>query len=127
MGPLIVQRHLTDVDSFGTVAASVALGAALLTVPALFSAPAAIPSNSTIASVIVLGIMCTALGLLLFVYIISHAGASRATVVTYVNPAVAVLLGVFLLGEHFGVGAAVGLVLILIGSWLATSGTQAAH
>jgi len=126
-GPLIVQRHLSDVDSFGTVAASVAIGVAVLTVPALFTAPAVTPSGNTIASVIILGVMCTALGLLLFVYIISHAGASRATVVTYVNPAVAVLLGVFLLGEHFGVGAAVGLVLILIGSWLATSGARTAH
>lgn len=127
MGPLIVQRHLSEIDSFGTVAASVAIGAAVLTIPALLSVPAAVPSGNTIASVIVLGIMCTALGLLLFVYVISHAGASRATVVTYVNPAVAVLLGVFLLGEHFGVGAAVGLVLILIGSWLATGGAKAAH
>ncbi len=127
MGPLIVQRHLSDVDSLGVVAASVAIGAAALTVPALFSAPAVMPSGHTFASVIILGIVCTALGLLLFVYVISHAGASRATVVTYVNPAVAVLLGVFLLGEHFGVGAAVGLVLILIGSWLATSGAKAAH
>jgi len=127
MGPLIVQRYLSDVDSFGTVAASVAIGAAVLTIPALFSAPPATPSGNTIASVLILGIMCTALGLLLFVYIISNAGASRATVVTYVNPAVAVLLGVFLLDERFGVGAAVGLVLILIGSWLATSGAKAAH
>ena len=71
--------------------------------------------------------ICTALGLLLFVYVITRAGASRATVVTYVNPAVAVLLGVFLLGEHFGLGAGVGLLLILIGSWLATSGARVAH
>lgn len=90
-----MQRHLADVDSFGTVAASLAIGAAALTVPALFSVPAVMPSGNTITAVIILGVICTALGLLLFVYIISHAGASRATVVTYVNPAVAVLLGVF--------------------------------
>jgi drug/metabolite transporter (DMT)-like permease len=71
--------------------------------------------------------MCTALALLLFVYVISHAGAARAAVVTYVNPAVALLLGVFLLDEHFGVGPAVGLVLILLGSWLATDGSKASH
>ena len=127
LGPLIVQRHLKDVDSLGVVSASVAIGAAVLTVPALLSAPPVMPSVNTIASVIILGVMCTALGLLLFVYVISHAGASRATVVTYVNPAVAVLLGVFLLGEHFGLGAAVGLLLILIGSWLATGGAKPAH
>lgn len=127
LGPLIVQRHLKDVDSLGVVAASVAIGAAVLTVPAYFSAPPVMPTMNTIASVIILGVLCTAAGLLLFVYIISHAGAARATVVTYVNPAVAVLLGVFLLGEHFGIGAAVGLLLILIGSWLATGGAKAAH
>jgi drug/metabolite transporter (DMT)-like permease len=111
----------------GVVAASVAIGAAVLTVPAILSAPAVFPSHSAIASVAILGVVCTALGLLLFVYVISHAGASRAAVVTYVNPAVAVLLGVLILNEHFGVGAGVGLLLILMGSWLATGGAKAAH
>jgi drug/metabolite transporter (DMT)-like permease len=126
-GPLIIQRHLREVDSLGVVAASVAIGAAVLTVPAILSAPAVFPSHSAIASVAILGVVCTALGLLLFVYVISHAGASRAAVVTYVNPAVAVLLGVLILNEHFGVGAGVGLLLILMGSWLATGGAKAAH
>ena len=75
LGPLIIQRHLRDTDSLGVVAASVAIGAAVLTVPALLSAPPAMPSHETIASILILGVMCTALGLLLFVYIISHAGA----------------------------------------------------
>lgn len=55
------------------------------------------------------------------------AGAARAAVVTYVNPAVALLLGVFLLDEHFGAGPAVGLALILLGSWLATRGSKSSH
>jgi len=48
-------------------------------------------------------------------------GAGRALVVTYVNPLVAVLLGVVVLGERLGVGSVAGLVLILAGSWLATA------
>lgn len=127
VGPLIIQRHLSDTDSLGTVATSVAIGAVALTVPALFSAPSAVPSATAILAVVVLGLVCTALGLLLFVYVISRAGAARAAVVTYVNPAVAVLLGVCILNEHFGVGSAIGLLLILFGSWLATGGAQAAH
>lgn len=127
IGPLLVQRHLAGVDSLGIVTASVAVGAVILTVPAIFSAPLAFPSGIAIGSVAILGIMCTALGLLLFVYVISRAGASRAAVVTYVNPAVALLLGVFLLDEHFGAGPAVGLALILLGSWLATSGSKSSH
>ena len=127
IGPLLVQKHLAGVDSLGTVAASVAVGAAVLTVPALFTVPPAFPSAVAMGSVVILGLMCTALGLLLFVYVISRAGAARAAVVTYVNPAVALLLGVFLLDEHFGAGPAVGLALILLGSWLATSGSKSGH
>jgi drug/metabolite transporter (DMT)-like permease len=127
IGPLIVQKHLAGADSLGVVSASVVVGATVLTIPAIFTAPAMFPSAVAIGSVVILGMMCTALGLILFVYVISHAGASRAAVVTYVNPAVALLLGVFLLDEHFGAGPALGLALILLGSWLATSGSKSAH
>jgi drug/metabolite transporter (DMT)-like permease len=127
IGPLIIQRHLAGVDSLGIVSVSVAIGATVLTIPAVFTAPATYPSALAISSVVILGLMCTALALLLFVYVISHAGAARAAVVTYVNPAVALVLGVFLLDEHFGAGPAIGLVLILLGSWLATAGSKSAH
>jgi drug/metabolite transporter (DMT)-like permease len=120
VGPLTVQRHLAGADSLGLVAISTAIAAAVLTVPAIFTAPATVPSVWTIGSVVILGVMCTALALMLFVYVISNAGAARASVVTYINPAVALLLGVFLLDEHFGAGPMVGLALILFGSWLAT-------
>ena len=127
IGPLIIQRHLAGVDSLGIVSVSVAIGATVLTIPAVFTAPAVYPSALAISSVVILGLMCTALALLLFVYVISHAGAARAAVVTYVNPAVALVLGVFLLDEHFGAGPAIGLVLILLGSWLATGGSKSSH
>ena len=127
VGPLIVQRHLAGADSLSVVSLSVAIGAAVLTIPAFFTAPPAIPSSVAIGSVIVLGMICTALGLMLFVYVIARAGASRAAVVTYVNPAIALLLGVFLLDEHFGAGPALGLAMILLGCWLATSGSKTAH
>jgi drug/metabolite transporter (DMT)-like permease len=54
-----------------------------------------------------------------FFALISAIGPARATVITYVNPAVAVLLGVVLLDEKFTVGMAVGFPLILAGSVLA--------
>jgi drug/metabolite transporter (DMT)-like permease len=126
-GPLIIQRHLADVPPLGLVAASTAVGSLMLLLPAIFTAPSVWPSVSAITSVAVLGIVCTALGLVLFVYVIARAGASRAAVVTYVNPAVAVLLGVWILDEHFGLGSGIGLALILLGCWMATSGKQTAH
>ncbi len=56
-------------------------------------------------------------------YLVGHAGASRAAVITYINPAVAALLGVWLLHERLGVGGILAFVLILFGSWLATRST----
>jgi drug/metabolite transporter (DMT)-like permease len=58
-----------------------------------------------------------------YTVLIREAGTSRATVITYVNPLVALVLGVTLLGERPGPGAVAGLVLILAGSWLSTGGT----
>ncbi len=78
------------------------------------------PSAKVIASVIVLAVLCTAVAFLVFFALIEEVGPVRATVITYVNPAVAVGLGVLLLGESLTVGIGVGFALILAGSVLAT-------
>ena len=78
------------------------------------------PSAEVLASVITLALVCTALAFVVFLALIAEVGPVRATVITYVNPAVAVLLGVTLLDESFTLGTAVGFALILIGSFLAT-------
>jgi len=77
--------------------------------------------------VVVLALVCTALAFLLFFALIADVGPVRATVITYVNPAVAAVLGVAALGERLTAGMAVGFVLVLVGSALATrrSGTPA--
>ncbi len=121
LGSLIIQRHLSDVDEMGAVAVSLALASVALLIPAALSMPARVPSPSVLISLVVLGVVCSALALSLFFFLIAHVGAARASVVTYVNPAVAALLGVLVLHESFGPGAMVGLALILVGSWLATS------
>ena len=74
------------------------------------------------ASVVVLGIVCSALAFVCFFALITDVGPGRATVITYVNPVVAVALGVTLLGERVGATAVAGLLLILAGSWLSTGG-----
>ena len=78
-----------------------------------------------VLSVVGLGVICTALGFLIFLALIAEAGPVRATVITYVNPAVAGLLGVSILGEKITAGMGVGLVLVLAGCFLATGGTEA--
>jgi drug/metabolite transporter (DMT)-like permease len=82
-------------------------------------------SLEVLGSVAGLAFVCTALAFLLFFALIAEIGPARSTVITYVNPAVAVLLGVALLGEHFTAGIAVGFPLILVGSVLATGSRPA--
>jgi drug/metabolite transporter (DMT)-like permease len=125
IGPLIIQRHLSGLDPYGPLAASLLISSVVLIGPALLAFPAHMPSALVLASMAILGIVCTALAMLLMFYLVSHAGASRAAVITYINPAVAALLGVSLLHERLGAGGIVAFVLILLGSWLATRGAVA--
>jgi len=87
---------------------------------ALRQLPATVPSPRVLLAVAILAVVCTALAFLLFFALIGEAGPVRATVITYFNPAVALLLGVTLLQEPFTLGAVVGFSLILVGSLLAT-------
>lgn len=122
IGPLILKRHLVTLDPRATMGASLAVAAVLLTPAVVLTAPSRIPSAGAIASIIVLGLLCTALAFVIFNLLIAEAGPARASVITYVNPVVAVGLGVLLLGEQPGAGPVAGLLLILAGSWLATDG-----
>lgn len=120
-GPMVVSRALPDVS--GVAASSIALF-----VTAVVYAPFAAPELDGLADVSVpawlsligLGVVCTALAMALFFSLIREVGPQRALVITFVNPAVAVLLGVLLLDEPFTLGIAVGLPLVLVGCVLAT-------
>jgi drug/metabolite transporter (DMT)-like permease len=120
IGPMIVARRLSDVPSLGVVAVSLALPAVAYAPLALARLPAAFPPGRVVVAVGLLGVVCTAIAFLLFWALIAEVGSVRATIITYVNPAVALALGVALLGEPFTVGAGVGFVLILFGLFLAT-------
>jgi drug/metabolite transporter (DMT)-like permease len=122
VGPLIIQRHLHGLDSIGPLASSLLIASIVLFFPAVMELPAALPSAAALASIAILGILCTAVAMLLMFYLVRHAGASRASVITYINPVVATLLGVVVLDEHLGIGGYIAFALILLGSWLATRG-----
>jgi drug/metabolite transporter (DMT)-like permease len=118
-GPLVLSRKLGDLPAVGVVTASLLLTAVVWTAPAAASFPTH-ASAKVIASVIVLALVCTAAAFLIFFALIAEIGPTRATVITYVNPAVAILLGVAVLGESFTLGMAVGFPLVILGSILAT-------
>jgi drug/metabolite transporter (DMT)-like permease len=121
---LIVNRRLADLDPLGPIAVSLGLAMVALLPAALARPPDEPPSPAALGSLAVLGVVCTALGLVLFFRLVIEAGPSRAAVITYVNPLVAVVLGVLLLDERLGLMSVVGLLAILGGSWLATGGDR---
>jgi len=120
VGPAILQRRLAELPALGVIAASLAVTAVVYLPIAAFSFPQEMPSAKVIWSVLGLAVVCTAIAFLLFFALIAEIGSVRATVITYVNPAVAAVLGVAILGEHFTTGMAIGFVLVLLGSALAT-------
>ncbi|HVI96616.1 MAG TPA: EamA family transporter [Anaeromyxobacter sp.] len=120
IGPIIVARRLRDVPAMGVVAASLVLTALVYAPFAIVQFPRAMPSAQVIVAVAILAVFCTALAFVIFFRLIAAVGPVRATIVAFFNPAVAVALGVALLGEPFTIGTGAGFVLILLGSWLAT-------
>jgi drug/metabolite transporter (DMT)-like permease len=122
LGPLILDRFLSNLPALGVIAVSLGLCAVGYTPVALLHLPASTPGAEVIVSVLVLAFVCTALAFVVFFQLIAEVGPVRATVITYVNPAVAAVAGVVFLGESFTTGMGVGLVLVLAGSALATRG-----
>lgn len=121
-GPLIAARKLAGLPGLGVNAACLSLAAIVYAPAAALTWPAAVPPVRVLAALAALGIVCTALAFVLFFMLIAETGPARATVITYVNPAVAVALGVAVLGEPLTPGIAAAFVLILGGSVLATRG-----
>jgi drug/metabolite transporter (DMT)-like permease len=120
VGPAILNRYLKELPSVGVTAAALAVCAVAYLPLAILRWPHSVPSASVLGSVAVLALVCTVLGFLLFFALIGEIGPVRATVITYINPAVAAVLGIIVLREHFTLGMAAGFVLVLIGSTLST-------
>jgi drug/metabolite transporter (DMT)-like permease len=119
VGPVIITRRLSTVPAVGVVAASLGITALIYTPLGLLQMPRHVPSTAVLSSVVGLGVVCTALAFVLFFALIAEVGPVRATVITYVNPAVALGLGVVLLHEPLTAGVILGFGMILVGSVVA--------
>ncbi|MDI2124855.1 DMT family transporter [Yinghuangia seranimata] len=123
---LIVKRKLSDVPPLGIVASTMSITTVVLLPLAIATAPTSMPSGKALGSLAALGLVCTALAFLAFYQLIAEAGAGRAALITYINPVVAVLLGVLVLDEKLTWSIVAGTALILAGSWFATRPTAPA-
>ena len=125
IAPIIANRKLNHVPSAGVIGVSMAMVSIIY---APFSLPGlgdelALATTSSMWAIIVLGLVCSALAFVVFFMLIQEVGPVRATLITYVNTAVALSLGIVFLNEPITIGLAVGLPLIAIGLYLA-GGTE---
>ena len=125
VGPAILARRLDGLPTVGVMALSLALSAVVYIPIAAVQWPSVVPSANVLASIVILAVVCTALGFMVFGALIDEIGPVRSTVITYVNPAVAAVLGVLVLHETLTVPMIVGFVLVILGSTLATRPSRA--
>jgi len=120
IGPFIVDRRLADVPSIGVVAVSLAAVAIVVAPLAWLARPAHAPPATAWSAVIALAAVCTGLAFVVFFALIAEIGPARATLITFVNPAVAVVLGAVVLDESITFATLAGFVLVLTGCRLGT-------
>jgi drug/metabolite transporter (DMT)-like permease len=120
VGPIIIDRKLSDVPPLGVVAAAMILATLFYAPFAPFLWPAN-PTPAAIGSVAGLGVFCTTTAFMLFFALIAEVGPARATVITYINPVVAIALGALVLNEPITVGMGIGFPLVIVGSILGTA------
>ncbi|MEP6761481.1 MAG: DMT family transporter [Sporichthyaceae bacterium] len=120
VGPVILARWLSGQPGLGVITVSLLVSALIYLPIGVSQLPAEMPSGKVVWAVVGLAVICTAIAFVVFFELIAEVGPSRATVITYLNPAVALLLGMAILDESFTVATAVGFTLILAGSVLAT-------
>lgn len=118
--PFIASRRLSDVPALGIIAVSLATVAIVYAPFAWLNRPSAMPPATGLWAVLGLSIVCTGVAFLVFFALIAEIGPMRATLITFVNPAVAVILGAVFLDESITLSTLGGFVLVLTGCWFAT-------
>jgi drug/metabolite transporter (DMT)-like permease len=119
-GPLIASRKLAEVPPLAMTAACLMLAAVVYAPLAALNWPSALPSARVMLAIAGLAVICTAGAFIIFFRLIAEAGPARASVITYFNPAIAVTLGVLVLGERVTPVMLAAFGTILVGSVLAT-------
>lgn len=121
IAPFIIAHKLKDVPAMGTITlALIAIGLGYL--PAALLTQHDVPTARATVSLVLLGVICTALAFVAFFALIRQVGPVRAPLFTYVNPIVAIVLGAVVVAEPITPGLLVGMPIVLVGCWFAATG-----
>lgn len=118
IAPFITARKLTEVPGIGLAALALGMVAVGYVPVALLTQDQA-PTARSLSALVALAILCTAIAFVIFFALIREVGPAKATVITFINPIVALALGVVVLDEHLSWGQLLGLPVVLAGCWLA--------
>lgn len=119
-GPMVISTKLAGTPALAVISLALGLNALIYAPIAWIQRPTGPVPASAWWSIIALGVLCTAIAFLIFFALVAEVGPSRMTVITFLNPAVAVFLGVAVLSEPITLGLLLGFPLVLLGSFLAT-------
>ena len=122
IAPAMMAQKIGFIPTAGVISLSMVFVALIYVIPVAFTLPAEIAAGPAIESwiaIAVLGVICSAVAFIIFFALIKEIGPARATLITYLNTLVALVLGVVFLSEPITTGLIIGFPLILIGSWFA--------
>jgi drug/metabolite transporter (DMT)-like permease len=117
---LMVTTNLPGVDGIAINGVAMGLTCLFYTPIAIATWPSNPVSTQAITALVALGVFSTAIAFMLFFIVIVEIGVARGSLTTYVNTAVAVVLGILILNEPITLGIIVGLPMVLLGSYLAS-------
>lgn len=123
IAPMMVSQKAGEVPTIGVISLSMVIVSIVYAPFALANLPAEIaagPSTESWISLVVLGVVCSALAFVIFFALIEQIGSARATLITYLNTAVAIVLGILFLAEPLTTGILIGFPMVLIGSYFAS-------
>lgn len=118
IGVIMVRTLMPGVDAIALTAANVVAASVELVPFALADLPTAMPTPASIAALVVLAAICTAAGFVIYNKLIASVGGQFASLVAYLSPPFAVGYGALVLSEPIGPASVIGLLLVLIGSWV---------
>lgn len=121
IAPFVIARKLSHVASMGTITLAM-LMVGLFYLPIGLLTQHEVPTPTSIAALVALAVICTAVAFLVFFALIREVGPVRAPLFTYVNPVVAIVLGAIILAEPLTPALLIGFPLIIVGCWLAATG-----
>ncbi|WP_433260745.1 DMT family transporter [Actinosynnema sp. CS-041913] len=119
VGSILIHRKLSFAQPLGVATSAMLVSSAVTAIPAVLLLPDQMPPFASVAALVALGVVFTALTLTVFYDLIARAGPSKATLAFYLSPGVTVVLGWLLLDEQVQWSTVVGLAAIILGSMLA--------